>query len=401
MIPERIVRRFDLQAPSDDVLAAVARDLEQTIATVAGAERPVHTFKKVHRVPRMTVTLAGTAAAVAQVFDRIPLGSSVMMDRSSLEVLPPLGPSGSRLTAGVPRSDSYPDRRALLRLDPQGAAAAATAAGTGTAPVVVAIVDSGLAVEHPDLESHVWTREGRVVGARCMGGRRDADITDEDGHGTNLAGTILATAAHAPAIKLMPVKFFDVRTQPLAANAADAIHFAVDHDADIIVLSFDLGLGSTDLEAAFQRACRSKALLVVAAGNTGSDNDRYPVVPAAYAEGFRDTVLVVMATDLYDEKAGFSNFGRHTVDLAAPGVEIVSTRPLTSTQDGRRYRRYSGTSAATAHVAGAAALLKGLNRARSAAEIKACLMKSADVRPALKCRRSGRLNLGSALRCNP
>src|SRR5262249_59270206 len=109
-----------------------------------------------------------------------------------------------------------------------------------------------------------------------------------------------------------------------------AIRLAVERGASIIDLTFDLGLGSLELEQAMQRAFDAGVLLVMAAGNTGADNDCYPLVPARYAAINPDRAIVVMATDWYDERPTFSNFGDTTVDLAALGVSIVSTRAFLS-----------------------------------------------------------------------
>ncbi len=139
--------------------------------------------------------------------------------------------------------------------------------------------------------------------------------------------------------------------------------------------------------------------MVFAAGNTGSDNDQYPLVPACYAKLCpAGNVIVVMASDEYDERPTFSNFGGVSVDLAAPGVKIETTRtfPFT-TEPATQYGRYTGTSAAAAHVTGAAALLKSQNPSWVAKDLKQCLMESVDKSPWLKCWSGGRLNLGRAL----
>jgi subtilisin family serine protease len=302
--------------------------------------------------------------------------------------------------------NAYPARRALLRIDPEERSRLETGRGF---PVVVAIVDSGIMTDHPHLRRHLWTMkengqpktvQGQLVrGARCMGGVQDYDITDQDGHGTMLAGSILATANAVNDVEIMAVKFFDVITQPIAANAAQAIRFAVQNGAHIINLSFDLGIGSDELQQAIQSATAAGALVVIAAGNTGSDNDRYPLVPASYAKACPpDNVIVVMASDEYDERPTFSNFGSVTVDLAAPGVKIESTRTFLRTlEPANLYGRYTGTSAAAAQVTGAAALLKSQNPSRLAKDLKQCLMDSVDKSPWLKCWSGGRLNLGRAL----
>ena len=247
--------------------------------------------------------------------------------------------------------------------------------GAGAKPtVVVAVVDSGIMAEHRDLKGHLWTGHGSggkdwTHGARCIGGTLSSDIADQNGHGTRLAGTILDAAAGAPGVRLMAVKFFDPDSLPGPDNGAAAIDFATTAEpkADIINLSWDLGMGSSKLEEAINNACKAGILVVIAAGNSGADNDKTPAIPARYRELCPKQIITVMATDLYNEKASFSNYGVETVDLAAPGVEILATRASMSTASEDEldrtgfydeYRTYSGTSAAAAFVSGMAARLK-------------------------------------------
>jgi subtilisin family serine protease len=246
--------------------------------------------------------------------------------------------------------------------------------GAGAKPTVVAVVDSGIMVEHRDLKSHLWkghSSDGKewTHGARCIGGTLSSDIADHNGHGTRLAGTILDAAAGASDVRLMAVKFFDPDSLPGPDNGAAAIDFATTAEpkADIINLSWDLGMGSSKLEEAINNACKAGILVVIAAGNSGADNDVTPAIPARYRELCPEQIITVMATNLYNEKASFSNYGVKKVDLAAPGVEILATRASMSTASEDEldrtgfydeYRTYSGTSAAAAFVSGMAAWLK-------------------------------------------
>lgn len=269
------------------------------------------------------------------------------------------------------------------------------------APVTVAIVDSGITVDHPDLADHLWTAADGTHGRRFKDGSSDGDITDQDGHGTMLAGMILSAADRSASVRLMTAKFFDAATPPQPDNAAAAIHFAVAEHAQVILLSWDVGIGSLKLERAVREACRS-ALVVLAAGNGGRNNDDpFPPVPVRYVieEPERSTAMTVMATDETDEKAWFSNYGMKSVDLAAPGVDIVSTRRLLSrAAEGPQYRSFSGTSSSAAHVAGAAALLMSLYPELSARATKERLVASVYPRPGLRCVSRGRLDIDAALR---
>ena len=232
------------------------------------------------------------------------------------------------------------------------------------APVTVAIVDSGIMVDHPKLKDHLWSGTvdgGPAHGARCIDRTLSPAVTDRDGHGTMLAGTILSVAQRAPGVRLMAVKFFDADALPEPDNGAAGIDFAVKQLRRHHQLSWDLGMGSHVLERAIQAACDAGALVVIAAGNSGTNNDEIPTIPACYREGREKQIITVMATDRYDKKASFSNYGLRDGGSCRPGVDLVTTRAALTGVSGigdRQYRSFTGTSAAAATVSGAAALLK-------------------------------------------
>jgi subtilisin family serine protease len=270
-------------------------------------------------------------------------------------------------------------------------------------PVTVAIVDCGIQSDHEDLNSQM------VCGARVIPPDNN-DFSDDDGHGTMVAGTIGAIASNdrggrgmIPAARLMAIKFIDVRTPPMSANAANAIIRAVDKGAQIINASWNVGLDSPELEGAIEYASSRDVLVVVAAGNNGGDNTRYLSFPASYKS---DNLISVLATDRNDQKASFSNYGQN-VHIAAPGVDIVSTFPYLcqppappSVSYNPAYRSYSGTSAAAAHVSGAAALLLSIRPSWTAENVRGHLMETVDPIPDLRhyCRAGGRLNVGRAVK---
>jgi subtilisin family serine protease len=377
-----VLRRFEIQAPSPKARDDIHGKLLKLVAKASGPVTPE--VSRVEQPPLLDVRLEGGSTAVSGVMTLIVQLPGARIRHDSLDV--PSARKGS----------VYPDLGTLLRIDAEPGTKAPP-----RGPVNVAIVDSGITVDHPELRNHLWTGDGGIHGKRFIEGKSDADVTDEDGHGTMLAGTILAVANPAPGVRLMAAKFFDGTTLPRPGNAASAIDFAVENGAGIICLSWDVGLGSARLEEAIRNACRS-ALVVIAAGNNGSDNDRLPSFPSCYRKECPDRIITVMATNRYDEKAGLSNYGRKSVDLAAPGVAIVSTRRLLSKVAKAAkpelgwYRSYTGTSAAAAHVTGAAALLKASYSDLSPEHIKRCLVESVD-RLGLKCVSGGRLNLGKAL----
>ena len=174
--------------------------------------------------------------------------------------------------------------------------------------VVVAILDTGIKPTHPDLDWHLWDDGSGHHGYNILTNTRN--VADEDGHGTLLAGTIGAisnntvgiAAAEWP-IRLMVVKFHDVRTPPTAWTGALAIVWAVGNKAQVINASWDVGLPIRFLKTAIRFANFEGVPFVAAAGNDGLDNDDLPTYPASYDV---DNVVSVMATDEDDDKPGFS-----------------------------------------------------------------------------------------------
>ena len=424
------VRQFDLRVDGakklDDVKAWL---LDLVAKETKSGEIQTSQVKPVERLNLLKVRLEGSAAGVSRVVANIADGSGLRIQHDSVRVRPPAAPKPDYLVpppaldypALVPPPVlDYPDLPALLRIGLEPGLLVPPirpkpTSMTASETVTVAVVDSGIMVTHPDLEHRLWS--GTIGGlphkhgVRCIGGELSSDIADQDGHGTMLAGTVLSVTGGAPDVRLMAVMFFDARALPGPANAAAAIGFAAKAQpkADIINLSWDISIGSFALEEAIDKACEGGALVVIAAGNSGSDNDRSLAIPAHYRKICPERIITVMATDRYDEKASFSNYGAETVDLAAPGVGVMTTRASLSTtsKNGlkqnpfyRRHVSYNGTSVAAALVSGAAALLKSRNRSLTADALKECLIRTVDPVPGLKCKSGGRLNVANALaRC--
>jgi len=202
---------------------------------------------------------------------------------------------------------------------------------TGSAGVKVAVVDTGIATDHPDLSANL------VPGFDFVQG--DSDPRDFNGHGTHVAGTIGARGNNAIGVtgvdwqvSLMPVRVLDGSGSGSNANVAAGFAYACSHGAVIVNASLGGGGYSTAMRDTIASASCANTLFVVAAGNNGENNDATPHYPCSYGAPPDNlaNVVCVAATDQNDALANFSNYGQ-SVDLAAPGVNIPSTWPAYDT----------------------------------------------------------------------
>ncbi|MBM7646041.1 thermitase [Scopulibacillus daqui] len=229
--------------------------------------------------------------------------------------------------------------------------------------VKIAIVDSGVDYNHPDLAGKVIKGHDFVD--------NDNDPMDENGHGTHVAGIAAANtnngrgiAGIAPKASILAVRVLGADGDGTLSHVAQGIRYAADMGAQVINLSIGGNTGSKTLEDAVNYAWNKGSVVVAAAGNEGSS---LPSYPAYYSH-----VIAVAATDQKDKLAPFSNHGSW-VDIAAPGVDIYSTIP------GGKYANLSGTSMASPVVAGVAGLLA--SQGENAPEIRSTLEKTADKVP--------------------
>lgn len=273
--------------------------------------------------------------------------------------------------------------------------------------VVVADIDSGIDLDHPDLAPNLWVNPGEarsspgrdhdgngfpndVHGFDFYAGR--GDPIDENGHGTHTAGTIAAVRngagviGIAPRVKVMALRFLGPEGQGTTEGAIRAIRYAVRMGARVISASWGGAGFSSLLAQTVQDAMNAGVVFVAAAGNESRNIDQVPVYPASLPG-----VIAVAASDSSDRLAGFSNFGKTSVWIAAPGDRIYSTYP------GGGYATLSGTSMATPQVAGAIALALGKNRSLTVTALRNLLCQSADIGflPQVKC---GRMNVGRLMR---
>jgi len=285
-------------------------------------------------------------------------------------------------------------------------AAQAWSISTGSKSIVVGIVDSGIDYTHPDLAPNIYT--STVAIGPCPVGTHgynaianSCDPMDDNNHGTHVAGTIGAVGNNALGVSgvnwsvtLMGLKFLDSTGSGTVANAIAAIDFAVQAKvAGVNVRVLNASWGGQSFSQALldeiNKAGANDILFVAAAGNNASNNDVTPTYPASYGAA---TEIAVAATNQSDNLAPFSNYGANTVDLGAPGTNILST------VIGSAYAYASGTSMATPHVSGAAALILSRTPTLTAAQLKSAVTGSIDLDPALsgKTRTGGRLNVCKA-----
>jgi subtilisin-like proprotein convertase family protein len=277
---------------------------------------------------------------------------------------------------------------------------------TGSGNTIVAVVDSGIDYTHPDLVANIWTNPnvnqdgffGDLHGYNFV--NNTGDPLDDFGHGTHVAGIIGAVGNNAIGVtgvawhvQLMALKFLDSQGNGNDVGAIEAINFAVSHGATVINASWGGAGNDAALQSELQSAQKAGVIVVAAAGNNGKNTDLAPFYPADYK---LDNIISVAATDRTDSLAGFSDYGVHTVDLAAPGVGILSTLP------GGQYGIESGTSMATPYVTGAVALLHDLHPDWGYQQIIQRILATVDPLPTLegKTVSGGRLDLAAALSLN-
>lgn len=292
----------------------------------------------------------------------------------------------------------------------------------GSTSIVVAVIDSGIYYNHEDLQANIWTNPGET------GSGKETNGVDDDGngyiddwrgwnfvngnndpidtyypsyHGTHVSGTIGAKGNNGKGVvgvcwnvKLMALKGADT------AQFINAIDYSTYNGAHVSNNSWGVP-DSGALLAAIDRARTNGKLFIAAAGNTlggGANNDISPTYPASYD---LDNIISVLATDHYDNKATYSHYGSYSVDVGAPGGtdDTQNIYNIYSTKRYDAYRYLAGTSMASPHVAGLAALIKAHRSSLNWWQVKTILMKSVETKSSLsgKCSTNGRINAYNAL----
>jgi len=294
---------------------------------------------------------------------------------------------------------------------------------TDAAAIVIAVIDTGVRHTHEDLAANLWVNPGEN-GTDFLGLNKRSNLQDDDGngyvddaygidaitgsglpwddhgHGTHVAGTIGAVGNNGRGVvgvawqaRIMHLRFLNAAGQGTASDAIECIDYARRKGAKVISASWGgYDFNSNALRDAIASTRDAGMLFVAATGNDANNNDYRPLYPASYD---LDNIIAVAATTRTDELASFSNFGATTVDLGAPGVDILSAR---NTAD-NAYTYMSGTSMATPHVAGASALVWARYPGESHVQVKNRVLAGTDPLPALagKSVAGGRLNLQKAI----
>ena len=374
--------------------------LATTLPKAAGSGFRALESQLARRHPAWHATSLGGAA-----FSLVTPGASrqaVLGWASSTAAVQTLEPDFIFRTAAVPRDPLFASQWNLLNTGQYSGTAAADIRATqawdvttGSRSVVVAVVDSGLDVSHPDLAANIWTNPGEIAGNGLDDDHNGFvddvhgwnfvdgtnDLTDVFGHGTHVAGIIGAggdngrgVAGVAWQVSLMGLKFQDARGVGSTGSMLAALNYATmmrrDHAINIVATnaSWQAAGYSRVVEGVLKSQGDAGILFVAAAGNQGSDNDLTPRYPGGYR---LPTVLSVAAAGPSGGLIPMSNYGRTTVDLAAPGGMIQSTFPNGG------YGILSGTSMAAPHVSGVAALLAAAKPGLSAAAIRDAIVGSA------------------------
>lgn len=252
--------------------------------------------------------------------------------------------------------------------------------------IIIGVIDTGVDYLHPDLANNMWQNPGEIPdnGIDDDGNGYiddyygwdfaydDNDPMDGGGHGTHCSGIIAAKGNNGIGVcgvmwdaRIMAIKFLDDDGFGYTSDAIDAVDYAIAMNVPITSNSW----GGGGYSQALEEVIAQSGIFVAAAGNGYSNIDINPYYPACFE---LDNIISVAATDHFDNKAEFSNFGKQSVDLAAPGVDILSTTPNS------QYEFYSGTSMAVPHVSGAIGLSWSYNPRLSSLEIKDAVLKAVD-----------------------
>ena len=282
---------------------------------------------------------------------------------------------------------------------------------TGSKKVTIAIIDTGIDYNHPDLKNQIWTNEKEIAGNGIDDDNngyiddihgwnafaKNGNPMDGNAHGTHCAGTIgaehnngIGVAGVMSDVNLVAVKFLSDEGSGSLADAVVAIDYATKLNVDIMSNSWGGGGFSQALEDSIKAAKNKGILFIAAAGNDSSNNDSRPSYPASYQV---DNVISVASHTAQDTISSFSNFGKRSVHVAAPGSNILSSTP------NGEYKVFSGTSMATPHTSGVVGLLLSETGRLPVLEVRNRLMATTVPGPAYRktTQGGGRVNIYNLL----
>ena len=326
-----------------------------------------------------------------------------------------------------PDDDHYDEQWYLEQID----APEAWETTTGSSSIVVAVLDTGIDLDHPDLEDNLWKNISEIDGNGVDDDGNgyvddlygwdfvddDSDPTPDTGpgstadaisHGSVIAGLIGATGDNNEGVagvqwdvRIMTIRILDKRGAGNSVDASAGIAYAVENGADVINLSFSGEIGDAALRQAVKDAYEAGVVVVAALGNDGKNVNADPVYPACY-EGDDDWVIGVAASTKADKKSTFSNYGSDCADISAPGEDIFGVDYYDPDEgfDDAYQDGWSGTSVASPLVAGAAGILLSAYPTLTPEQVRNSLKLSVDPigdREFMVHLGAGRLNLSNAL----
>ncbi len=401
-------------------LAAAVVAMALLVAGVGGQQAPqsdayvpgelIVQFSPATNAAQRTAIFAGRSVSRIRSFRtldidlvRLPAGQSVDAALAAFKAMPGVvhvQPNYRRhTTQTAPPNDPFWLDGSLWGLQKIQAQQAWTTFTAGNGSVVIANIDTGVDYTHPDLVANMWRNPFEVPGNGIDDdgngyvddvygidtANHDSDPMDDQGHGTHTSGTAAAVGNNGIGVagvtwnaKVLACKFLDATGYGTDAGAIECFDYVVtlkNRGVNVRVTSNSWGgaRGSgppaTALEAAIDAAGLAGVINIFGAGNDGTNNDVSPFDPASYT---LPSIVAVASSGPTDRRSFFSNYGATSVDLAAPGQDILSTYP------GAGYVYNSGTSMATPHVAGAAALLASMDPTLSVSAIKSLLLDNVD-----------------------
>lgn len=378
--------------------------LVATTAARADDDRYIIRFKQDSEATQADAVVNALSAVGLQEIDRLPDDHSVVLRLRAEDVAGVVARADvahvevdSKVRAFLQTNDPLLSQQYSLQGQFSSNVTDAWDTTTGSDKALVAVIDTGASLDHPDLQDSIWTNPKEIAGNHKDDDKnglvddvhgydfanKDSRPDDDNGHGTHVTGIIAAGGNNGTGIagvawssKVIVVKALQSDGSGYTSDLAKSIDYVTTlKKKGAPVIAINLSLGGTSYSAALyravQRARNQDILVIAAAGNDGADNDSTGSYPANFKI---DNVVSVAATDTAGQLASYSNFGASSVHLAAPGSDIISTYPIDTGQG--LYKILSGTSMASPHVAGIVSLISAANTSLSALQVRSILLST-------------------------